>query len=239
MKFIKVIPLLIIAVSICRGGTLKEEALPHHNYVLVTPAPRRKQTARLGSIRDFLIKSLASSRILPEGYPKPGRAITRLKDKKNNVTETVCLKAKKAGQSSCGIILDGKGSFIQLSFVDYPDSRAYLFEIYLPEHYSGDKASFSEMQKFPRIAVHYPVIKKDYYDGIAGILEKGLIQSGAVKIGISQPEKSAQDDALKACFEISQIVKEVPGTEISFNDCVFTDDIAGCERTGREIIIEG
>jgi len=57
-----------------------------------------------------------------------------------------------------GILLDPEGHYVMLDVVAYPDTRPYLFEIFLGRETAGAGAEHTERYTLPRVVVSYPVL---------------------------------------------------------------------------------
>ena len=86
-----------------------------------------------------------------------------------------------------GILLDPEGHFIQFSILTSPDTRVYLFEIYLIEQ-SPTKFQRTSQEKNVRIGVHLPLLKDTMYDTLLPLLEEAIIHAGAKKIFFEKPD---------------------------------------------------
>ena len=206
------------------GESPDYEPLPHHDYALISSGSEKAQNSALKKLRDSLIETLKSSGILPKGYPRRGRASTAPSD---------------GYRQSLEIILDPAGHSVRLSLLDGTDTRVYLFEIYLLEKFNPKKTDILHIQGNNRIAVHLPVLEDKNYKELFSALEEGLKKSGAEKIGADKTANGVSGKIHNACSEIEKIIKDIPVINTKKSDGVFKDEIAGIDRSGCGISIEG
>jgi hypothetical protein len=94
------------------------------------------------------------------------------------------LQDESAAASDC--IQLGPSSYVELSSVDFPDSRAYMFEVFLFDGSPVRPPDRQAAQSMPRIVVGHPLFGEDLRFGpelhpgdIIDALQRGLLKAGA------------------------------------------------------------
>ncbi len=191
--------LVVAASMMATTGTAQEDAsrpLPPHDYSLVVPGGGHRAATGLARVEQGLYAALADSKALRDGFPEAGVVVRRPSGTDGQVVRGSCDTPSQPGQtrdSRC--IRLGPESYVELGTVDFPDSRVYLFEVFLfdkPPRQMLDRAAAFSMT---RITVHHPVFRGDV-TGRPGhrvletlaALQRGLLLAGARPMLWKQPD---------------------------------------------------
>jgi hypothetical protein len=160
--------------------------MPPHDYWLARLNPAEPGRASLIRVRDSILATLGSSGILPTGFPKSGRIVLTPLRSEPGVSTQSCVPSDQAGTDSACLLLHPDGSFLNLFYLTYPDTRAYLFEVYLFPKPPRLPVNAQERYSRDRVVVHHPVFVGDTWPrtketglDLLGLLQQGLLQSGA------------------------------------------------------------
>ena len=188
MRYISVLLLLVFISELClftKGA--QSNSLPHHDFALITPSSQDDYSPIRTKLLDDIIKYLNSSHVLPPGYPKACTTAASPSEDNPSIHIISCIPGTIEDGKDDGILLDAAGHFIQFSILTYPDTRVYLFEIYLTEQLPA-KFQRSSQEKSVRIGVHLPLLEDTMYDTLLPVLEEALIHAGAQKIYFEKPD---------------------------------------------------
>lgn len=186
---------LVAGVSLASGagaGTtagaqaLASGAAPGHDYWLVPPSADQQGPAALARVRDAVLTTLRSSGSLPAGFPRAGRIVLTPLPAEPGVSRQSCEPGDAGAGNAVCLLLRPDGSFLNLSYRDYPDTQAYLFELYLVQKPPSRALKEKERYSLNRVVVHYPVIVGEAWTGSTAtgpdlrmLVRQGLIQAGA------------------------------------------------------------
>ena len=159
--------------------------LPPHDYSLVVPGPRRADvaTARLHA---GMMNELRESKLLPAGFPKRGRRERSPVADRPGAFDVWCEELQGEAAMSSDCIQLGPSSYIELSSIDFPDSRAYMFEVFLFDQAPVKAPDRQSAHSMTRIVVGHPLFGEDVRFGpelhpgdIIDALQRGLLKAGA------------------------------------------------------------
>ena len=188
MRCISVLLFLLFISDLCLfTKETQSSSLPHHDFALITPSTRDDYSSIRTRLLDDIIEYLNSSHILPQGYPKACVTAASLSEDDPSIHIISCIPGTTENGKENGILLDGNGHFIQFSILTCPDTRVYLFEIYLIEQLPT-KFQRASQEKSVRIGVHLPLLEDTMYDTLLPVLEEALIHAGAQKIYFEKAE---------------------------------------------------
>jgi hypothetical protein len=156
-------------------------SLPHHDFALIIPSSQDDYSSVRNRLLDDIIEYLDASDILPQGFPKACVIATSPSEDNQSVHVISCIRSAPDSGKETGILLDPEGHLIQFSILTYPDTRVYLFEIYLFERLPT-RLQHTSQENSVRIGVHLPWLEDTMYDTLFPALEKALIHAGAQKI---------------------------------------------------------
>ncbi|MDX1431986.1 MAG: hypothetical protein R3286_06010 [Gammaproteobacteria bacterium] len=148
--------------------------LPPHDYVVVDRAAAVEPRRLLVRVREALRRAIAETDLPEPGYPAPCHVVATPVAGSPGRSDVTCLTDSPRGTGADGILLDEDGHFLQLSTIDFPDSRLYLMEIWIVPELPYPALGTDERWNIPRVAVHYPQIAATWHPGIWSALEKGV-----------------------------------------------------------------
>ena len=136
----------------------------------------------LNTLLDDIIEYLGTSHMLPQGFPKACVIASSPSEDNPSIHDISCVPITTDNGKANGILLDQKGHFIQFSILTCPDTRVYLFEIYLFDRLPKTILQHPPQNNRVRIGVHLPWLGATMYDKLFPTLEEALIHAGAQKI---------------------------------------------------------
>lgn len=159
--------------------------LPPHDYSLVAPSGPRRAEEAASRLHAGMLNALQESKLLPAGFPKRGRIERSPVAGKPGWFDFRCAQLHDESPGPNCILL-GPSSYVGLSAVDFPDSRAYMFEVFLfdtaPVRPPHREAGYS----MTRIVVGHPIFAGDLRFGpalhpadIIDALQRGVVKAGA------------------------------------------------------------
>ena len=195
MRYIFTLLLLVfVSVSCILAKEMHSNSLPHHDFALIIPSSQNDYSSVLNRLLDDIIEYLDTSHKLQQGYPKACVTATSPSEDNQSIHVISCVPGAPDKGGENGILLDQEGHFIQFSLLTYPDTRVYLFEIYLLEHLPK-KIHHTSQEKSVRIGVPLPWLEDTMYDTLLPALEEALIHAGAQKIYFKEaPPKQLTDE---------------------------------------------
>lgn len=182
MRYIFTLLLLIsLSVPCIFAREAHSNSLPHHDFALIIPSSQDDYSSVLKRLLDDIIEYLDASHILPQGYPKACAITTSPSEDNPSIHVISCVPITTENGKANGILLDQEGHFIQFSILTYPDTRVYLFEIYLFERLPK-RLQHTSQENSVRIGVHLPWLEDTMYEKLFPALEEAIIRAGAQKI---------------------------------------------------------
>jgi hypothetical protein len=205
---------MLVMVALPIGGVLVFDGAPLSGQAVEGPPPEHVFVAMdevtepsqlLARIRDSLIRAISEADLAPAGYPKPCQ-ITREPDPDRpggylvfcieqppGLTEPAPTEPELTDVRPIepdGILFDSEGHHMQLSIVDFADSRVYLTRVYLVPRMPYPELESMARLETPRVVLHTPHIPDHWHPDIWGVIERGLEASGAkeVDLGPIAPE---------------------------------------------------
>jgi len=187
MRYIFTLLLLVlISVSCIFIKEVQSNSLPHHNFAFIIPSSQDDYSSVLNTLLDDIIEYLGASHMLPQGFPKACVIASSPSEDNPSIHDISCVPITTDNGKANGILLDQKGHFIQFSILTYPDTRVYLFEIYLFERLPT-KFHRTLQENRVRFGVRLPWLEDTIYDTLLPVLENALIHAGAQKIFLKDP----------------------------------------------------
>jgi len=187
MRYIFTLLLIVfISVSCIFAKEAHSNSLPHHDFALIVPSSQDDYSTVRDRLLDNIIEYLDASHILQQGYPKACVTATSPSEDNPSIHVISCVLSTPYNGKANGILLDPEGHFIQFSILTYPDTRVYLFEIYLFERLPK-RLQHTTQEKSVRIGVPLPWLEDTMYDTLFPALEEALIYAGAQKIYFKEP----------------------------------------------------
>lgn len=187
MRYIVALLCLVFVLEICIfTKEVQSNSLPHHDFALIIPSSQDDHHSMRNRLLDDIIEYLDASHILQQGYPKACVTATSPSEDNPSIHVISCVLSTPDNGKANGILLDPEGHFIQFSILTYPDTRIYLFEIYLFERLPA-RLQHTSQEKSVRIGVHLPWLEDTIYDTLFPALEEALIHAGAQKIFFEEP----------------------------------------------------
>jgi hypothetical protein len=194
MRYIATLLFLVfLTVSCIFTKEAHSNSLPHHDFALIIPSSQEDHHSVRKSLLHDIIEYLDASHILPQGHPKACAITTSPSEDNPSIHVVSCVPLTRDNGKASGILLDPEGHFIQLSILTYPDTRVYLFEIYLFERLPARLQNTSQEHSV-RIGVHLPWLEDTMYEKLFPALEEALIHAGAQKIFFEEPTPKQSTD---------------------------------------------
>lgn len=194
MRYIVALLFLVFVLEICIfTKEVQSNSLPHHNFALITAPAQNDYSSVRKRLLDNIIEYLDASHILPQGYPKTCVTATSPSQDNPSIHVTSCIPSTPGNRKANGILLDPEGHFIEFSILTCPDTRLYLFEIYLFERLP-QRLQRTPQKKSVRIGVHLPWLEGKMYDILFPALEEALIDAGAQKNFFEEPPPKQSTD---------------------------------------------
>ena len=181
MRYIFTLLFFFVSVSCICTKEVQINSLPHHDFALIIPSSQDDYSFVRNRLIDDIIVYLDASHILPQGYPKACVIATSPSEDNPSIHDISCVLSSPGDGNASGILLDPEGHFIQFSILTCPDTRVYLFEIYLFERLPLILHRTRQENRV-RIGVHLPWLDGTMYDTLLSALEDALIHAGAQKI---------------------------------------------------------
>ena len=195
MRYIFTLLVLVFLSAPCIfAKEVHSNSLPHHDFALIIPSSQDDYSSVLSRLLHDIIEYLDALHMLQQGYPKA--CVTAITPSEDNPAIHVisCVLGTPDNGKANGILLDQEGHFIQFSLLTYPDTRVYLFEIYLFERLPK-KLQHASQENNVRIGVPLPWLEDTMYDTLLPALEEALIHAGAQKIYFKEaPPKQLTDE---------------------------------------------
>ena len=154
-------------------------AVPPHDHAFVATADVSEPLELLDTLRDHLIAAIDASGLAPIGYPGPCHLVTEPDPDHAGGSLLSCVESARGGTHPDGIGLDADGHFLQLSIVTFPDSRAYLAEVYLVPRLPYPPLGTDARLGVPRVALHFPSVPASWHPAIWTAIRRGLEAAGA------------------------------------------------------------
>jgi hypothetical protein len=187
MRYIFTLLLLVfVSVSCIFAKEVHSNSLPHHDFALIIPSSQDDYSSVRNRLLDDIIEYLDASHILRQGYPKACVIATSPSEDNPSIHVISCVLSTPDNGKANGILLDPDGHFIQFSILTYPDTRVYLFEIYLFERLPA-RLQHTSQEHSVRIGVHLPSLEDTMYGTLFPALEEALIHAGTQKIFFEEP----------------------------------------------------
>lgn len=153
--------------------------LPPHTWVMTGVVDRPDVESTRGRLRDALLAAVRRSGLAPPGYPRPCRTVTTPDPERRDFFTVDCRESGSSSGDADGVLLTPEGHFLRLSVVDFPDSRAYLTEVYLVPHLPDPRLRSMARYDLPRIVIPFPRVPVAWHPVIWEVLERGLRDVGA------------------------------------------------------------
>jgi hypothetical protein len=182
MRYIFILLLFVfVSVSCIFIKEVQSNSLPHHDFAFIIPSSQDDHSSVLNRLLDDIIEYLGASHMFPQGFPKACVIATSPSEDNPSIHDISCVPIATDNGKANGILLDPKGHFIQFSILTYPDTRVYLFEIYLFERLPT-RLHRAPQENRVRFGVNLPWLEDTMYDTLFPALEDALIHAGAQKI---------------------------------------------------------
>jgi hypothetical protein len=179
LVFITVLFFIGTTEFVCAQSSKKAEPLPPHNYILAGRAGSQDTNKALARLRKGLISAFAKSGLVKEGYPKPCHIVTRPDSSKAGASHVSCEVLAGRTDEPDGILFTEEKHFMQLSIIDFPDSRVYLAEVFIVPSLPDPRISSLERYNVPRVALHFPFFPISWHPTIWRVIQEGVESSGA------------------------------------------------------------
>ena len=153
--------------------------LPPHDYVVVDPTAAAKPARLLAGVREALLRAITEADLAEPGYPRACHVIRTPDPRRPGWFDVACVADAGDPAQSDGILFDSSGRYLQLSVVDFPDSRPYLMEIFVVPRSSDPRLRTEERWSVPRVAVHFPQVARSWHPEIWSALDRGVRSLGA------------------------------------------------------------
>jgi hypothetical protein len=187
MRYIVALLFLVFVLEICMfTKEVHSNSLPHHDFALIIPSSQDDYSFVRDRLLHDIIEYLDASHILPQGYPKACAITTSPSEDNPSIHVISCVLGTLDNGKASGILLDQEGHFIQFSILTYPDTRVYLFEIYLFERLPK-RLQHTSQENSVRIGVHLPWLEDTMYEKLFPALEEAIIRAGAQKVFFEEP----------------------------------------------------
>ena len=182
MRYIFTLLLFVfVSISCIFTKEVQSNSLPHHDFALIIPSSKDDCSSVRNRLLDNIIEYLDASHILPQGYPKACVIATSPSEDNPSIHDISCVPITTDTGNASGILLDPEGHFIQFSILTCPDTRVYLFEIYLFKRLPT-RLHRTPQENRVRFGVHLPWLEDTMYDTLFLNLEEALLHAGAQKI---------------------------------------------------------
>lgn len=164
---------------VATGLPAQRVELPPHDWVVVAPGDDFGPQDLLAAVRDEMVEAVAASGLAAEGYPKPCLIERRPHPDREGAFLVSCVAATATVPPADGVLLDAAGHHIQLSIVDFPDSRAYLTQVFLVSELPPPDVHTEAGMTTPRVVVHHPYVDRGWHPGIWAAIERAIAGTGA------------------------------------------------------------
>jgi hypothetical protein len=192
LVFITVLFFIGTTEFVCAQSSKKAEPLPPHNYILAGRAESQDTNKALARVRKCLISAFAKSGLVKEGYPKPCHIVTRPDSSKAGASHVSCEVLAGRTDEPDGILFTEEKHFMQLSIIDFPDSRVYLAEVFIVPSLPDPRISSLERYNVPRVALHFPLFPISWHPRIWWLIQEGIESSGAEVVELLKDGKDGQ-----------------------------------------------
>ena len=172
----------------------KAEPQPPPNYILAGRAERRDTAKALARVRKYLISAFTKSGLAKAGYPKPCHIVMKPDSSKSGASRVSCEALTGRSDEPDGILFTAEKHFMQLSLIDFPDSRLYLAEVFIVPSVPDPRISSLERFYFPRVALHVPTFPPSWHPIIWRVIQEGVESSGAEVIEFIKDERDGQQE---------------------------------------------
>jgi len=149
-------------------------ALPAHDYVFVATSDVGTPSALLATLRDQLIVTIAESGLAPGGYPRP---CSMLSERPGGLRLS-CRESPAEPAPRTGVLLDPEGHYLELSVVDFPDTRVYLAEVLFVRELPDRRLAGKERYTLPRVVLHLPYISSAWHPRTWTLIGQALERAG-------------------------------------------------------------
>lgn len=164
--------------SVSVGASDGPMRLPPRDYVLVDNAAAAKPARLLATVREALQKAVIEAGLAGPGYPRACHVARAPAPGRSGGYEVTCGTGGDDPAEADGILFDADGRFLQLSVVEFPDSRLYLMEVFVVPRLPYPKLQTEERWTIPRVVVHFPQIPTSWHPRIWRALERGIRSLG-------------------------------------------------------------
>ena len=161
---------------------------PPPAYVFVVDEEVREPANLLERIRESLIRAVSEAGLTSAGYPRPCHITREPQPSRPNAYSVSCVEREGELTQPDGILFDPEGHYLQLSIVDFADSRAYLTKVYLLPGLSHPPLGSEAGMTIPRVAIHNPHIPDSWHPAIWKVLERGIEATGAARPSSDAPD---------------------------------------------------
>jgi hypothetical protein len=149
--------------------------------VFVADEEVREPADLLVRIRESLIRAVSEAGLASAGYPKPCHITREPHPSRAGGHLVFCLERDGESGQPDGILFDPEGHYLQLSIVDFADSRAYLTKVYLVPGLSHPPLGSEAGMTIPRVVLHLPHIPYSWHPAVWKVLEGGIEATGATR----------------------------------------------------------
>jgi len=154
---------------------------PPPAYVFVVDEEVREPAHLLERIRESLIRAVSEAGLTSAGYPRPCHITREPHPSRPGGHLVFCVEQDAGPGQPDGILFDPEGHHLQLSIVDFADSRAYLTKVYLVAGPSHPPLGSEDGMTIPRVVLHHPHIPDSWHPAIWKVLERGIEATGATR----------------------------------------------------------
>lgn len=175
----RAIATLAASVLLVHPASAQAAELPPHDYAFVATEAISEPLALLQALRQHLIEAVADSGLAPSGYPRPCHVSSAPDPDHKGGSLLSCSDTAATGGEADGILLDPDGHFMQLSVVNFPDSRVYLAEVFLVPRFPYPPIGTDERLTIPRVVLRFPSVPTSWHPKIWSVVQVGIEASGA------------------------------------------------------------
>jgi hypothetical protein len=154
---------------------------PPPAYVFVGDDEVREPAHLLERIRESLIRAVSEAGLTSAGYPRPCHIEREPHPSRPNAYSVSCVERDGEPTQPDGILFGPEGHYLQLSIVDFADSRAYLTKVYLVPALSHPPLGSEAGMTIPRVVLHHPHIPDSWHPAVWQVLEGGIEATGATR----------------------------------------------------------
>jgi hypothetical protein len=154
---------------------------PPPAYVFVVDEEIREPAQLLKRIRESLIRAVSEAGLTSAGYPRPCHIKREPHPSRPNAYSVSCVERDGELTQPDGILFGPEGHYLQLSIVDFADSRAYLTRVLLVSGLSHPPLGSETGMTIPRVVLHLPHIPDSWHPAVWQVLEGGIEATGATR----------------------------------------------------------